>query len=320
MVGTQLIRDDGPQDIQKGLDVVGSDGGKVGRVAAVHRGYVVVEKGMFFPTDYYVPRSAIVHREGDRLVLNVSKDQALHQGWDTMPADPDEQPVEPPIGERFAADTGMDTDATYAARSGGGAGDQGAAPAAPAPTEPTGDPTVDRGVASSAALTGAGAGGYASAAASGTQDETYAVGTNTDSYPVVDPEATRTTAVDPAPTGERVRARGTGVDHDTTAGVAFTEGVIEIPLRGELVDVAKQVRVAEEVELSKEAVRRTEQVGGTIRREEIHFRESVSDPQAASSALIEDDDSDLIREARKTSPADPMIPEPGLPSDPRNPR
>lgn len=320
MAGTPLIRDDGPQDIEKGMDVVGSDGGKIGRVAAVHRSYVVVEKGMFFPTDYYVPKSAIAHREDDRLVLTVSKDQALHQGWDTMPADPDEQPVQPPVGERFAADTGMDTDATYAAHGGGVTGHQRAASA---PTEPTGDPAVDRGLASSEALTSeapTSAGGYASSAASGTHGETYAVGTNTDSYPIADPEATRTTTVDPAPSGEPAPARGTGTDHDTTAGVAFTEGVIEIPLRGELVDVAKQVRVVEEIELGKEAVRRTEQVGGTVRREEIHFRESVSDPQAASPGLIQDDESDLIRETRKASPADPMIPEPGLPSDPRNPR
>ncbi len=32
---------------------------KVGTVAAVYPGYIVVEKGFFFPTDYYIPMSAV---------------------------------------------------------------------------------------------------------------------------------------------------------------------------------------------------------------------------------------------------------------------
>ncbi len=50
----------------------------------------------------------------------------------------------------------------------------------------------------------------------------------------------------------------------------FTEGSIAIPIRGEEVGLVKQTRVAEEVEIAKEAVQITEQVAGTIRREEVH--------------------------------------------------
>src|SRR5215204_1943361 len=77
----------GTQDwtITEGTDVVGSDGDKVGEVVAVQSNYVVVEKGFFFPTDYYIPTSAISNYDGDKIYLNVSKDEALNQGWDTEP-------------------------------------------------------------------------------------------------------------------------------------------------------------------------------------------------------------------------------------------
>jgi hypothetical protein len=42
--------------ISVGDEVYGSDGDKVGTVAEVQSGYLVVEKGFFFPTDYYIPR------------------------------------------------------------------------------------------------------------------------------------------------------------------------------------------------------------------------------------------------------------------------
>src|SRR3712207_827012 len=69
----------------EGTDVVGSDGGKVGEVVAVQPNYIVVEKGFFFPTDYYIPTSAVANYDGDKVYLSVSKDEALNQGWDSMP-------------------------------------------------------------------------------------------------------------------------------------------------------------------------------------------------------------------------------------------
>ena len=71
--------------IQVGSDVYGSDGDKVGTVAEVQPTYLVVEKGFFFPTDYYIPMSAITQVQDGQVVLNVSKDTALHSGWETIP-------------------------------------------------------------------------------------------------------------------------------------------------------------------------------------------------------------------------------------------
>jgi uncharacterized protein (TIGR02271 family) len=49
-----------------------------------------------------------------------------------------------------------------------------------------------------------------------------------------------------------------------------------VPLRSETVNVQKQARVAEEVVVSKEAVERTEQVSGTVRREEVYVDEDAA--------------------------------------------
>src|SRR5215207_5014899 len=74
-------------DIITGAEVFGADGEKVGTVAAVYPGYIVVEKGFFFPTDYYIPMSAVASADNDQVYLNVAKDVALQQGWDAQPVD-----------------------------------------------------------------------------------------------------------------------------------------------------------------------------------------------------------------------------------------
>src|SRR3712207_6009969 len=86
--------------ITEGTDVYGSDGEKVGSVVAVQPNYVVVEKGFFFPTDYYIPTSAVASYDDGRVYLSVTKDEALNQGWDTEPT-----------GD-YVADVGTTTTAT----------------------------------------------------------------------------------------------------------------------------------------------------------------------------------------------------------------
>ena len=78
-------------------------------------------------------------------------------------------------------------------------------------------------------------------------------------------------------TEERVRVERRVVDRAATAADAgaFQDEVIEVPVYGEEVQLQKQVRVAEEVEIGKEAVQRTEQVAGTVRREEVRVTDNV---------------------------------------------
>jgi len=74
-------------DIITGAEVFGADGDKVGTVAAVYPGYIVVEKGFFFPTDYYIPMSAVASADTDRVYLTLARDAALNSGWDAQPTD-----------------------------------------------------------------------------------------------------------------------------------------------------------------------------------------------------------------------------------------
>lgn len=80
MAGTDEL---GP--IISGMDVVGADGEKIGRVKGIPGDYIVVEKGFFFPTDYYIPQNAVAS-VSDKVYLNVERDDALNQGWDVQPS------------------------------------------------------------------------------------------------------------------------------------------------------------------------------------------------------------------------------------------
>jgi len=72
-------------------------------------------------------------------------------------------------------------------------------------------------------------------------------------------------------TEERVRVSRVEADPNATYETdhVFEEGVIEVPVSGQEVELEKMARVAGEVVVEKEAVQRTERVGGTVRREEV---------------------------------------------------
>jgi hypothetical protein len=73
--------------ITKGSAVVGADGEKVGEVIGFSDTYIVVEKGFFFPTDYYIPGSAIASANSETVTLTLDREAALKQGWDVIPGD-----------------------------------------------------------------------------------------------------------------------------------------------------------------------------------------------------------------------------------------
>ena len=88
-------------DVEPGASVYGSDGEKLGSIMEIGPDYIVVEKGLFFPTDYFVPNGAIASVEPDRITLTMTKDEALDQGWDK---DPTEHPDEAVATDEAAAD------------------------------------------------------------------------------------------------------------------------------------------------------------------------------------------------------------------------
>ena len=251
----------GTQDwtITEGTDVVGSDGEKVGEVVAVQSNYVVVEKGFFFPTDYYIPTSAISNYDGDKIYLNVSKDEALNQGWDTEPVatTTTDTYVEPATTDTYTDRTAVDTTRTVSES------DTLRVPVQEEELTAT-RREVDRG----------------------------AVRVEKD---VVAEEQTLEVPV----TEERVNVQRRAVDRAVTdADATFEEGAIEVPVRGEEVVAEKRARVTEEVEISKEPVARTERVSGTVRREEVRVDDATTNVTDADRATTNVTDADRTDRGR----------------------
>jgi len=219
----------------------------VGTVAAVYPGYIVVEKGFFFPTDYYVPMSAVASADDNQVYLNLAKDAALQSGWDAQPVDL----------ESASYDTVTSID------------------------------TMNDGVGSGLMDTGAGYGASATQVAGDEEiripvmEEELTATVRSQEAGAVRVEkdvVTEQRTLDVPVTEERVRVERRVVDRPVTAADidAFEETVIDVPLRTETVDVQKRARVAEEVVLSKEAVQRTEQVTDTVRKEEVFIDENAT--------------------------------------------
>jgi uncharacterized protein (TIGR02271 family) len=225
-------------NIINGAEVFGADGEKLGTVAAVYPGYIVVEKGFFFPTDYYIPMSAVASYDNDQVYLNLAKDAALNSGWDAQPTDL----------ETATYDTSMATGTTDI-REGFGAGT-----ARVATDEEIRIPVMEEELTATVR-----------------EQEAGAVRIEKD---VVAEERT----LDVPVTEERVRVERRVVDRPVTAADAdaFEETVIDVPLRRETVDVQKQARVAEEVVVGKEAVQHTERVSDKVRKEEVFVDEDAT--------------------------------------------
>jgi hypothetical protein len=70
--------------ISAGDDVITADGESIGTVAAVHQSYLLVEKGVFFLTDYHVPLSAIDRYDASdgKIYLTMTRDEASDAGWE----------------------------------------------------------------------------------------------------------------------------------------------------------------------------------------------------------------------------------------------
>jgi hypothetical protein len=71
--------------IEEGWDVFDTNGAKVGDVSEVSTDYFVVSKGFLFTTERFIPFSAVLATEHDRVYLRVTKDEIESRGWDTVP-------------------------------------------------------------------------------------------------------------------------------------------------------------------------------------------------------------------------------------------
>lgn len=84
-------------------------------------------------------------------------------------------------------------------------------------------------------------------------------------------------AVDVDVFSEKVTVNRVDLDEDADADYAFEEGVFEIELKGEEVEVGKRVRRVGQVEVGKERLTTTQRVTGQTRREELEVDEQAYD-------------------------------------------
>lgn len=75
----------GTRQVHPGAEIYGSDDNKIGKIVAADSHFMTVERGILSKTEFYIPLSAINSMLDDRVYLNVTKDEALHAGWDVTP-------------------------------------------------------------------------------------------------------------------------------------------------------------------------------------------------------------------------------------------
>jgi uncharacterized protein (TIGR02271 family) len=223
---------------REGDDVIAADGEKLGSIQNIGANYILVEKGFFFITDYYVPFSAVSTYDADdgKVYLSVTKDEALNSGWDVAPE---------------YDTTTVATDAS-----------------APV-NDATWDASKTRDFASDEHIT-----------VPVHEEELTATKRMREVGDVqIDKtvEAREQTLEVPV-TEERVNVTRRAVDRDATTGEdTFVEERINVPLRAGEVELEKRTRVAEEIEIDKEQVQRTEKVSGTVRKERVEVEDVAAD-------------------------------------------
>jgi uncharacterized protein (TIGR02271 family) len=241
--------------LQNGMDVYGADGEKLGTIHEVRDNYFVIEKGFFFPKDYYIPLSAAEGVDPDnRVYLNVTKDVALNQDWDVQPQD-----------QYATGNANLATGGTYESVSN-------------AQSE-----VID---SNFVAASDTPASGSEATRVPVYEEEITPIKRSVDRGAVriekelVTEERTITVPV----TEERVRITQVDTNESvpTGSGDVFQGDVIEVPLRGEEVDMQKSTRKTGEVIVEKEAVQHDEQVSGSVRREEVRVDDTTTASSGAS--------------------------------------
>jgi hypothetical protein len=69
--------------------VFGSDGPKIGKVVEVADDYILIQKGFFFPREFFIPTWAIAREDPDRIDLRITKAAVQELGRADLPLDGD---------------------------------------------------------------------------------------------------------------------------------------------------------------------------------------------------------------------------------------
>jgi hypothetical protein len=73
------------QDIKKGMHIYTADNQELGHVAKAYEDSMLVHKGYIFSANRYIPYSAIVSIDRDRVQLNMPLEEAKQKIWTKRP-------------------------------------------------------------------------------------------------------------------------------------------------------------------------------------------------------------------------------------------
>ncbi len=82
------------QNLETGMHIYTSDNQELGHVVKAFEDSFLVHKGHIFPTDRYIPYSAIASVENGKVLLNMPLDEARERMWEFRP-DYEDHPYDP---------------------------------------------------------------------------------------------------------------------------------------------------------------------------------------------------------------------------------
>ena len=208
--------------VEVGWNAYDTAGEKIGDIAEVGQNYLLVQKGLFFPKDLYIPMSYVTAADArdSSVTINASKHEVETLGWDGPPAE--------------------------------GEWDTTREPASGSHEESVTIPLREERVEAERRQRDAGEVNVGKRVVEQQQDFEVPV------------------------TREEVDITRRRVDRPADAGDAIVDDgeTVRVPVRAEDVEVRKNARVVEEVQVSKRPVTETKRVSETVRREEVDVDET----------------------------------------------
>lgn len=261
------------QTFIEGTTVYDANGDKVGTIHDVDAqgGYLVVEKGLLFKKDLYIPVDAVTRRDDDGVYLRYTKDELDQPSFQA-----------PPVADTTMGRTAGSTSPTWndnrEAAAQGYYTNTGTADTVPGSTTDASGATTWRGSTTDQATGDIEMAVYEEELVAGTRSvEEGRVRVHKD---VVEEEQTVNVPLQ----RERVTVDRVPLSGDMSATApedAFTKRDIDVPVMGEEPVVNKQVRGVEEVRIHKDAVTDDRQVGDTVRKERV-VTDGVDDTSQAT--------------------------------------
>ena len=223
-----------PTAIEQGWDVYGDDDEHLGSVQGIGENYLLLQKGLFFTKDIYVPHSAITDAADGVVRVNVGKAELESMGWDAPPTDPESGSFSSSRGASTTSDV-----SGYASES----------------------DATDRGSAERQRM-----------ALHEEELEARTTPRQAGEVEVTKEIVEEQQTIEVPVRREEVHVRRVAADRTASADeTAFVEGreTLRVPVMEEQVEIVKRPRVREEVEIEKVAREDTRHVTDTVRREEL---------------------------------------------------